>query len=378
MEIFYHISPSENTEDFIVKVYEAQAPDAEVGSITIPAPHTAPYSVSFTGLDKIPHILRMFGANSGTLLHFFDDLPTENVVTIFDDITFKIGDGNALTPAVGDSVYTNPILIGKDINDLKIFRNGYGFLYPGVHYTFDSGAGAFTLTFPDVFGDEEEFLITRKPKAVATQVNDSVVGKQFGGNATIPEMFIDVTTTVNYTAAHLRHLIRLAGANANYVLTGAIPIGYIFRVTNFGPYALPSDKGKVTFDNAPLLWGSTPKTELDIPFSGTYEFEFDGTNWNCTMYNVTDDPAAAKIIYAATASLGLMNSTDKLFTVSFPGLIMGGDYRVVGSLVSTSSWNDANDVTFVIVSKLSTSFGVAVRKISSYNMNLLFDYMLVK
>src|SRR5690348_6292272 len=101
MEINYHISPSALTEDFIIKIYEAQAPTAEVGTLTVPAPHTAPYSVSFTGLDKIPHILKMFGATSGTLLHSFDDLPTENVVTIFDDIKFKIGDGGALTPIAG-------------------------------------------------------------------------------------------------------------------------------------------------------------------------------------------------------------------------------------------------------------------------------------
>lgn len=376
MEIFYHISPSANTEDFIVKVYEAQAPDAEVGTLTIPAPHTAPASVSFTGLDKIPHILRMFAATSGTLLHFFDNIPTENIVTLFDDITFKIGDGGELTPTAGDSVYTNDLLSGLSIDDFRIFRNGYGFLYPNLHYNFSGDS--ITLAFPDVFGDGEEFLITRKSK-VTIQINDSVVGKQFGGNATIPEMFIDVNTTVNYQPAHLRHLIRLAGANANYVLTGAIPIGYIFRVTNFGAYANPTDKGKVTFDNAPLLWDSTPKTEIEIPFTGTYEFEFDGTNWNCTMYNGTPSVQLPQIVHAETVDLGTMTGTDQKYTIDIPFQTGINQYQVIGNLVSNSgNPNNDNDVMFVIANKSSASFEIWIRRISSGTQKFKFDFIIVK
>lgn len=376
MEINYHISPSVNTEDFIIKVYEAQAPTAEVGTLTIPAPHDDPYSVSFTGLDKVPHILRMFGATSGNLLHYFDVLPTENVVTLFDDIRFKIGDGGALTPLAGSQVYKNSVLEGLTIDDFRIFRNGYGFLYPDLHFTFSGDE--ISLAFPDVFGEEEEFLITRKPSAVETQVNDSVVGKQFGGNSAIPEMFIDVNTTVNYQPSHLRHLIRLAGANANYVLTGAIPIGYIFRVTNFGPYVSESDKGKVTFDNAPLLWGSSPKTELDIPFSGTYEFEYDGTNWNCTMYNAAPEPPAAKIVYAASVALDYINSTESLHTITIPFQLGINDYRVIGNVVAASPWQNNNDVLWVVCNKTSTSFGLAIRRIESGVHNLSFDFIIVR
>lgn len=379
MEIHYQISPSEKTEDFIIKIYEAQADTAEVASLTVPAPHDAPYAVSFTGLDKIPHILRMFGATTGTLIHDFDDLPTENVVTLFDDITFKIGDAGALTPIAGTSVYTNPIFIGMNINDFRIFRNGYGFLYAGTHYTFEPTTGEVSLVYPDVFGDEEEFLITRKPKAVKTQVNDSVVGKQFGGNSAIPEMFIDVNTEVSYQPSHLRHLIRLAGANANYVLAGAIPIGYIFRVTNFGPYASPSDKGKITFDNAPLLWGPTPKTSLDIQFTGTYEFEFDGTNWNCTMYNVVQETPAAQIVYAATVDLAPMTASDQLFTINIPFQTGINNYRVIGNLVGRSSDpNIDNDVMFVIWGKSSAQFSIMIRRIANVPQKLSFDFIIVR
>lgn len=376
MEINYHISPSALTEDFIIKIYEAQAPTAEVATLTAPALHTSPFSVSFTGLDKIPHILKMFGATSGTLLHSFDDLPTENVVTIFDDIKFKIGDGGALTPIAGTSAYIDPVLAGLTIDDLNVWRNGT-FYYPN-QYTYDP-SGEIDLIYPDVFSDTEEWLITRKPKAVTTQVNDSVVGKQFGGNSTIPEMYIDVNTTVNYAPAHLRHLIRLSGANANYVLTGAIPIGYIFRVTNFGPYADSSDKGKVTFDNAPLLWGNTTKTELDIQFTGTYEFEFDGTNWNCTMYNVVQETPGAQIVYATTVILGTMTTTDKLFTVTIPFMgVMPVSYLVIGNLLSLNDWNQDNDVSFVIANRTSTSFDVSIKKYTSTSKTLGFMFVIVK
>jgi hypothetical protein len=376
MEINYHISPSVNTEDFIIRIYEAQAPDAEVATLTIAAPHTAPYSVSFTGLDKVPHILKMFGATSGTLLHSFDDLPTENVVSIFDDIKFKIGDGGALTPAAGTSAYIDPVLAGLAATDINVFRNGT-FFYP-TQYTFNP-AGEIDLIYPDIFSDTEEFLVTRKPKAVTTQVNDSVVGKQFGGNTTIPEMFIDVTTTVNYTPSHLRHLIRLSGVNANYVLTGAIPIGYIFRVTNFGPYADVSDKGKVTFDNAPLLWGNTTKTSLDIQFTGTYEFEFDGTNWNCTMYNVQQETPGATIVYKGSVVLGTMSTADQLFTVSIPYMGVAPDYVVVANLVSDGSgWNADNDISWVICNKTSTSFGVGITRLNTVTKKFILDFIIVK
>lgn len=395
MNIRYHISPYPALlENMVAKIYEAVSPNAEVDSIVLPetngagvptvgAGHPIPASVTFTGRDKVTHVVRLFTAVGGILLHQYDTDAEEDIVTIFDDIRFKIGDGQPGTPAVGDSAYVNTVLIGLTIDDFRIYRNGYGFLYPSLHYTFNSTSGTVTLIVPptDNFGNEEEFLVSRKPKAVKTIVNDSVVGKQFGGNATLPNMFIDVTSTVNYDATHLRHLIRLAGVNANYVFPAiaAIPVGYQFRVTNFGAYADPTDKGKVTFDNAPLIWASTPKSFLDIQFTGTYEFEFDGTNWNCTMYNVAQvSTSLPQIIYAQTVLLGDMVSTDQLFTVTIP-LVVGADYRVIGNLISNGAGFDAdNDVMFVIASKTSTSFGVGIRRIGGGPQNFKFDFILVK
>ncbi len=127
---------------------------------------------------------------------------------------------------------------------------------------------------------QDEWWIFRNPKALSNIVNDSVVGKQFGAGGGVTDMFINVNATVNYVPAHLRKLIRLIGANAQYVFTAAVtpPIGYVFRVTNFGAYSSITPVPKVKFENALLLWGNTSKSEIEIPLYATYEFCFDGTS----------------------------------------------------------------------------------------------------
>lgn len=376
MVIKYSISPSAKTEDFVAKIYEASSPLAEIANQVIPAPHTSPVNVVFNGLDKVVHIVRLWGVTSGLLFHEYDVEPKDEVVTIFDPIRFRIGDGGTLTPVEGTDSYTNSLLIGMTTDDFTIYRNGYGFLYPGIHYGFDTVTGDVSLTFPDQFGEDEEFLIERKPKAVETTVNDSVVGKQFGGNDAIPEMFIDVVSTVNYIPAHLRHLIRLAGANANYVFPvgTSIPIGYIFRVTNFGAFVNPSDKGKVTFNNAPLLWGTTPKTEIDIQFTGTYEFEFDGINWNCTMYNALQGLPGPQILYSSSVTLLPLTGNSRDFNVTIP-FTTGADYRVLFTLVTSS-----HDVFAAVKagSKTPTGFVISARKISSGTKDIAIDFIIVK
>lgn len=380
MNVNYHISTTAISEDFIAKIYEASSPDALIASTPVPAPHVLPFSVSFNGLDKVTHIVRLFGVTSGQLYHEYDAEPTEDITTIFDDIKFKIGDGGSLTPPVNTGAYSNPILIGLTIDDFRVWRNGYGFLYPNLHYGYSSVAGEISLVYPDVFGPGEEVLIQRKSKSFTTPINDSVVGKQFGGNSTIPEMFIDVNSTVNYAPEHLRHLIRLAGANANYVFPvgAAIPIGYIFRVTNFGPYALITDLGKVTFSNAPLLWGSTPKTELDIQFTGTYEFEFDGTNWNCTMYNLAMANSGGGIVQKGSFYVGPISTSDTLKNIPITYITV--PYIVIGNLRSYNGggvWNVDNGCTFCTSDLNPASFNLAIKRIASYGQNLKFDFIII-
>jgi hypothetical protein len=89
--------------------------------------------------------------------------PNPITSSTFNSARFKMGDGGAYTPAVGDSTYTNPNLIGLTIDDFYIFRNGTYF-YP-THYTFDTTKGAISLVAPDVWGANgasDEVLIMSK------------------------------------------------------------------------------------------------------------------------------------------------------------------------------------------------------------------------
>lgn len=367
-------------ENLVAKCYEIfgdGTADAEVQSIAVPAPHTAPVLIEFDNLDRIPHRVRLIGVTSGTIFHKYTQEPTEPVVTIFDPIHFKIGDGGALTPTVGDSTYINPSLIGLATSDFTIYRTGYGFMYPTLNYYFDSGVGTIQLNLPDIFNDEEEIWIFRQPKSITTTVNDSVVGKSFGG-------FVDVVSSVNYSPADLRKLIRLSGASAIYTYPAgaSIPVGYGHRITNFGAYALITDKGRVRFLNAPLKWGNTTVTFLDVPFSATFEFTFDGTFWNVTQYsnNAQSTTPYGYISYKGSYHLGDVSATDTFVTVTIPN--QGGtDYYVVGMLVGNGpDRNLENDVVATLSNqgKTATSFALNTRAYANQVEDLTFEFIVIK
>lgn len=377
MNVFYHISPYPALlENMVAKIYEAQSPLAEVGSVTLPTPHTSPVSVSFTGLDKVTHIIKLFGAVSGTLLHNYDIQPTADVITVFDPIHFRIGDGGLNTPALFADTYTNSVMAGLLATDYLVYRKGQGFLTEAIDINNNVTLGGFTLaTEGDSFQDQEDFIIQRIPKAIATPVNDSVVGKIFGG-------FVNVNTLTDYIPGHLRKLIRLSGTAAWYRFPAAlglnVPIGYSHRVTNFG---VTGETAKVIFDNATLLWGGSPKTFLDIPFSATCEFTFDGTNWNCVMYNSVAPTAATPvgiISYIGSASIGNVAGSDMLVNIPIPDQLTT-NYRILGNLIGIgSNWNDDNDVMFILVQKTATAFKIALREVSNGNQNLVFEYVIIK
>lgn len=72
------------------------------------------------------------------------------------NIRFKIGDGGAETPSVGDTTSTHAALVGKSIDDFAVFRSGT-FIYPNDEYTFDSLTG--TITYSNQWADLETALI---------------------------------------------------------------------------------------------------------------------------------------------------------------------------------------------------------------------------
>jgi hypothetical protein len=61
MTLKYHISPSALTEDFLIRIWEAESdtPLAYVHEETVVAPHASPATITVNGLDKVVHIVRM-------------------------------------------------------------------------------------------------------------------------------------------------------------------------------------------------------------------------------------------------------------------------------------------------------------------------------
>lgn len=282
MVLKYVISPYPSLlEDMVAKVYEASDQLAEIDSVPIPQPHNAPVTVTFNGLDKVVHVVRLFTA-SGAKLHEYNAEPVSDLITVFDPIRFVIGDGGVLTPGVGTDSYHNDALIGLGPMDYLIYRRGVDFLTNGVdvNYLQDVGGnytGTFQLVAPDQFQDKESFTIIRQPKVTTANVNDSVVGKWISG-------VVDVGASRSYLATDLRKLIRFT-ATCAYTFSGAIPIGYGFLFNN---YSSPANAvGTINFSNAPLRWDNTTKPSITLPKYTEACFIFDGTVWNVVYLSNT-------------------------------------------------------------------------------------------
>jgi hypothetical protein len=285
MVLKYHISPYPSLhENMVVRIWEAQSdgPSGWVyeeviperngaGVPTVGAGHQVPTTITVNGLDKVVHVVRLYSAVSSALLHQYNVEPQIDLVQAFDPIRFKIDDGGALTPPANSDTYTDPKLVGLTKDQYIIMRNGYGQLLPDIHYTVNPGAGSWTFVAPDIFNTTEEFTITLLPKNVTTLVNDSVVGKWFGG-------FVDIAANTSYLPSHLRKLLRFVGSvNYTFGALDAIPIGYGFVFNNVGnPVGTPV----IHFDNGPLKWGGASMATISLPPYVEACFSWDGVNWN--------------------------------------------------------------------------------------------------
>lgn len=346
MVLKYIVSPYPSLlENMVAKVYEASDDTAEVDSIVLPTPHTAPVTVTFNGLDKVVHVVRLFTA-SGTKLHEYNAEPVTDLVTIFDPLRFKVGDGGFFTPAANQGRYDNPALHGLTDNDYFVFRNNYGMLFPQVHYTPITDplqVGGFDLAAPDVFNDGEEFTIVRSSKVAQVSVNDSVVGKWYKG-------FIDIFASRSYLPDDLRKIIRLNGA-VTYEFIGSIPINYGFVIQNF---SATDGIGKVKFSNAGLQLGDNVVTEISLPRYTSVGLTYNGTNWDVTFlcdsrWILGTGSAYVKgdIVDCGIQHIGDVGAGDPVFTIVHNKAIVG-DYGVQLSIRATqASKNFDNDVIVV-------------------------------
>ncbi len=341
MVLKYHVSPSVIDEDFIIYIYEASntTPGAHVDTQTLAKDpgggHPAPATVIFNGLDKVVHVLKMYSVDSNALLHSFNAEPKIDIVTVFQPIRFKIGDGLPDTPLAGNNSATTPQLAGLNTNEFIIMRNGVGMLHPGIHYSFEPSTGEWQLLLDgDVFSGDpaEEFTILQQPKVVTTVVNDSVVGKWFGG-------FLDVAANTVYDATHLRKLVRFSGS-PTYEYAIDPPIGYGYAFQHFGN----TGEATIKFTNKPLKWiDGANKAELKLKSGREAMFSFDGAFWNVVYLcdSIFPDPSivpAGTVLGSGNTYWGDVGPGDPSFTIVH-NLNITGDYNV---FLSVKSANPAN------------------------------------
>lgn len=380
MVIKYHISPfPASTENWSLKVWEASNdnPGAEVHTQTIPTPHTGITTVTINGLDKVVHVVRLYGAVSAALLHEFTIEPVTDVVNIFTPIQFKIGDGGANTPAAGTDTYTNSLLDDLGDDDYKITRNGYGVLFPNVHYTTTPTGGIWQLIAPDEFGPDEEFTIERKMTVIQTPVNDSVVGKWFGG-------FVDVAADTVYSNTHLRKLIRFAGTcKYTFQALDQVPIGYAFVFQHFGT----AGTATIEFFNGPLRWPGGDVTSRTLPSKCEACFVWDGTKWN-VVYMVQSTwadgttPQPGQTLGVGRYAVGDVAGGDPLYTITH-NLNISGDYLVFWSLetISAANYHRNNKVCGAWhhhATDKANKFHISLQEISSEVQDVNIVWMLVK
>ncbi len=336
MVIKYHVSPSVIDEDFVIYVYEASntTPGAHVATQVLAKDvgggHPAPATVTFNGLDKVVHVVRMYTALTVQLLHDYNVEAITDIVTVFDPIQFKIGDGQPDTPAALQPTAITPQLAGLTTLQFLIFRNNYGILFPGIHFDFDSPSGSWSLKDGDVFNDDpvgEEFTIIMKPSVVSTVVNDSVVGKWFGG-------FVDIAANTSYDATHLRKLVRLSGSPTYEYLIDP-PIGYGYAFQHFGV----AGTATIKFTNKPLKWtDGADKAEITLTSRQQAMFTFDGLKWN-VVYLVDSqifvDPGTVPvgtILAAGTQAQGDIPAGDPAIVIVHNAAITGNYMLLVSFL----------------------------------------------
>jgi hypothetical protein len=346
MDINYQLSPYPTlvNEDMVVKIWEAESdgpsgevyteviPEKDSGGVPTPgAGHQVINTVVATGLDNVVHIIRLYSSVSTNLLHEFYYQPRTDLATVFAPIRFKIGDGGPNTPAADTDTYQNDLLKTLTEDDYQVHRMQAGLLHPTTHYTIDSVAGTFQLNAPDVMADGEEFTVQRMPAVLTTVINDSVVGKWFGG-------FVNISASRDYLASDLRKLLRFTGAfNYTFPLASTIPIGYGFCFQRFGAAGI----AKVKFDNGPLLWAGATKAEIDLPLYSEGMFVWDGTNWNVVYFidssfiNAGALPPLA-VVGAGNYNIGDVPGGDPSYEVTH-NLDIPGDYLVILSIKSNSA-----------------------------------------
>lgn len=380
-----------------VAIYESNNPAAEVANQTFSAPHTASRAITFTNVDNVTYIVKVFA--DAAEIASWSQHPLSSSVSMKLPIFFRIGDGLANTPAAGTNLYSNSELVGWDY---WVERRSIGGMldenYAGtVEITKDLVAGGFTLSQAgDVFNDGEVFAVHFLPKIASTNTGGSVAGKWFDG-------FVALTADTVYSSAHLRKLIKLrpSGSSIKYTLPDGLsfPSGYPVCIQTFGGSAAytvqcaGSDTIEVAGAGMPSL--SLNQNEFAL-------LVFDGTKWQIAARastaaitssdspDLNDSATLAttkatktladriKILGSGVYTIGDIPGSDTTYTITH-GLGISGSYIVLGSFKSKSTLPERdNTIGWAFFNATANSFAITVQEINHETQNVDFCWIAVK
>lgn len=386
-----------------ISVAEASNPSAEVDSYTYTSPLSS--SHTFTGRDKVTHIVTFIALPSTILIPAFYITPKETNYQVKDPIYFKIGDGGTDTPVAGATSYrnTNSDLIDWDY---WVERRGVGTLVDNASLAYkditkvatDPDYGFDLALAGDEFNDGETFIIHFIPKAIITDANDSVVGKWFDGTT-------NITADTSYISDHLKKLLllRKSGGSLTYTLPAgtAMPIGYALAFQTCGDDA---DYVIARTGTDVIEYGGGNITEVHLLKNQFLILIWNGTNWEIVMllkdsfaaYTVSDNPddnnssklastvatstlsGRIKILGSGIFNIGDIPGRTNTYTVVH-NLHISGSYIVLGSFKSNSSNPDRdNTITWAFYNALADSFQISVEELFSEVQNIDFCWMVVK
>lgn len=388
------------TGNWRLSAYEEVNPGAEVAFLLIGGAHNTSQTVSLTGLDRVPHYIKLVHVASLTVLHDFSYRPMDVDYTIYMPILFKVGDGGTYTPSPGATEYRNPDLQDKSY---WVERRGIGTMAETTEIVKVANSPDFGFDLVedgDEFHEEETFIIHIHPKRTLTPVNASVAGKWFNGT-------IEVTASRAYLITDLKNLIlfRGSGTTITYTLPAAasVPVGYVFGFQTFGStwvnHVIASPTANMKNNTG------TSVNQLTIGINSFLYIIFNGNWWEIVIaadlssFTISDNPDendAAKVA-STVATKTLADRIKILATGKFTiGDIPGGDatysqtftnptnanYIVSGSFLSKSS-NHARDNTigwawYPDEVAPNTKFKITVQELNGETQNVDFCYLVVK
>lgn len=197
------------TDNLRVVAYEASAPNTEVDSQLLAAPHTL-HNITFSGLNDVLHIVRIYQtatSSGGTLRNEFNYDPLYTSADIRLPLFIEVDVTTGLVSAT--TAFEQDDLEGWDF-DLE--RRGFGTMEPDVDYTKDT-KGFTLLGAGDEFQPNEKFVLRFSPKI--TTVSNS-------GTSSTSKLWLTndtITADIDLDASDMGTMFDIEGSGLSVVVT---------------------------------------------------------------------------------------------------------------------------------------------------------------